>query len=149
LNKFYLDIKRFLYTVFYLFKEPSYEIVLKELNPKEITLFYSMPKEDRIHSLLLLKEYRPDATDEKLIYIQKRVIIFHDIGKKFERPSLIKRILRSLRYSIFKKNNSYLDHAAVGSNVLKLEGFADEIVNIVRKHHTKSADVMFLKKLEG
>lgn len=149
MNKFCLDVKRFLYTVFYLFKEPSYGIVLKDLSPKEIALFYSMPKEDRIHSFLLLKEYRPDFSDEKLIYIQKRVIIFHDIGKKFERPSLIKRILRSLSYSIFKRNNSYFDHAAVGSNLLKSEGFADEIINIVRKHHTKSTDVMFLKKLEG
>ncbi|MEO1784856.1 HDIG domain-containing metalloprotein [Thermodesulfobium sp. 4217-1] len=119
------------------------------MNSKEKALFYSMPKEDRIHSFLLLKEYRPEVSDENLVYIQKRVIIFHDIGKKFERPSLIKRILRSLSFSIFKKDDSYFKHAAIGSNVLKSVGFADEVVDIVRRHHTQSADVMFLKKLEG
>ncbi|AWB10564.1 hypothetical protein TDSAC_1222 [Thermodesulfobium acidiphilum] len=149
MKKFFLDVRRFIYTVFYTFKEPSYKIVLKELNEREISLFFSMPKEDRVHSLLLLKNYKPDTSDEKLIYIQKRVIIFHDIGKKFEKPSLITRVLRSLKFTFFRKSSSYFDHALIGSNILKMEGFSDEIVNIVRKHHTKSKDVMFLKKLEG
>lgn len=108
-----------------------------------------MPKEDRIHSLLLLKDYKPDTNDEELIYTQKRVIIFHDIGKKFEKPSLIRRVFKSLSFTFFKKDSSYFDHALIGSNILKTEGFSDEVVNMVRKHHTKSEDVMFLKKLEG
>ncbi|WP_448590137.1 HDIG domain-containing metalloprotein [Thermodesulfobium sp.] len=149
MKKFLLDIRRFFYTVLYSFKEPSYGILLSELNKKERDLFFSMPREDRIHSFLLLRDYKPDTDDDKLIYVQKRVIIFHDIGKRFERPSLIKRILRSLRFTFFKNDKVYFDHALLGSDILKSEGFSDEIVDIVRRHHTKSADVMFLKKLEG
>jgi putative nucleotidyltransferase with HDIG domain len=130
-------------------KEKIY--VLNHLDDIEYNIFNKLSKAEQKHSIRvaikieeICEEYKSKGINvdrDKLII----AALLHDIGKAYKKLNIIDKsvivILDKItrgklkKYTMFKKIDTYYNHAEKGANILKGLKYDEKIIYLIENHH--------------
>lgn len=153
LGRIIYRFKQFYFGMFSAYTKADDFFASSYLNIQEAALFNQLPGFEKKHAVVVARKMmeaahaHPELDEKKLV----KLGLLHDIGKIFERNSVItKSILVILRFILpglydylaekgrydkrFRRYYIHKHHGAVGAEILSRIGESPEIVAAIRKH---------------
>ena len=139
-------VKQFYWSITAHVNAKDIEYLRKYLNEEEINIFNKLAVLDQKHSINVAMDIENSCETKD---INKNILIkaalLHDIGKSEYRSNVLNKTVMVLldkitgskikKYKSIKMINIYYNHAEIGYNILKDQGYDEILLYLVKNHH--------------